>query len=60
MDTQLHEQVRRIQQAPKTPRPERRGDKRRKQRSQGYTYITMVGWMDRREKKRRNDDPLDF
>jgi hypothetical protein len=34
----------------------RRHTERRIQESKGYTYISMVGWMDRREKKRRQDD----
>lgn len=34
----------------------RRRTERRTQESRGYTYISMVGWMDRREKKRRQDD----
>ena len=33
----------------------RKGD-RRKCAGKGYTYITMVGWMCRREKVRRNQD----
>jgi hypothetical protein len=35
-------------------------EERRKQTSQGYTYISSVGWIDRREKLRRKDDPDDF
>jgi hypothetical protein len=35
---------------------ERRDCERRKLESKGYTYISMVGWMDRREHKRRTDD----
>ena len=31
---------------------------RRRQPSQGYTYITMVGWICRRECKRRQEDPF--
>ena len=30
--------------------------KRRERECEGYTYIEMVGWIDRREKCRRNDD----
>ncbi len=29
---------------------------RRERECEGYTYIEMVGWMDRREKCRRDDD----
>jgi hypothetical protein len=34
----------------------RRQTERRCQESKGYCYISMVGWMDRREKIRRQDD----
>ena len=34
----------------------RRHAERRVCDSKGYCYISMVGWMDRREKKRRHDD----
>jgi hypothetical protein len=34
----------------------RRRTERRCQESRGYCYISMVGWMDRREKTRRRDD----
>jgi hypothetical protein len=37
----------------------RRRTERRIHESKGYTYISMVGWMDRREKKRRRDDAHD-
>jgi hypothetical protein len=33
---------------------------RRSEPSQGFTYISSVGWIDRREKLRRKNDPLDF
>ena len=39
---------------------ERRKDYRRTNESQGYAYIEMVGWMDRREKVRRDNDPSCF
>lgn len=32
------------------------GEDRRTEYSRGYTYVSMVGWIDRREKKRRKDD----
>ena len=35
-----------------------RQTERRKQKCEGYCYIEMVGWMDRREKLRRDDDCL--
>jgi hypothetical protein len=38
----------------------RRQSERRTQESKGYTYISMVGWMDRREKNRRYDDTSSF
>jgi hypothetical protein len=37
---------------------DRRKKCRRKQESKGYCYITMVGWMCRREKTRRKDDDI--
>jgi hypothetical protein len=39
---------------------ERRNNCRRKKESQGYLYISMVGWMDRRENGRRSDDEVIF
>lgn len=39
---------------------ERRRRHRRTTESQGYAYIEMVGWMDRRERVRRNNDPFRF
>lgn len=30
---------------------------RRRKPSEGYTYISSVGWIDRREKLRRKDEP---
>lgn len=36
------------------------GEDRRKEPSDGFTYITSVGWIDRRERLRRKDDPNDF
>ena len=39
---------------------ERRINCRRTSESQGYCYIAMVGWMDRRERVRRNEDPCCF
>ena len=38
----------------------RRRSERREQESEGYTYISMVGWMDRRCKTRRKGDAIDF
>ena len=35
---------------------ENRQDDRRKEASVGFAYISMVGWIDRREKSRRKDD----
>ena len=37
------------------PENERRKEDRRKQACEGYWYIEMVGWMDRRESVRRKD-----
>ena len=36
------------------------GEERRKKQSDGFTYISSVGWIDRREKLRRKDDPGHF
>lgn len=33
---------------------------RRSEPSDGFTYISTVGMIDRREKIRRKDDPFDF
>ena len=35
----------------------RQNQERRKKPSEGYTYISIVGWIDRRERFRRKDDP---
>jgi hypothetical protein len=44
-----------------TQTPELRGgQERRKEPSYGYTRIGMVGWICRREKSRRTDDPDSF
>jgi hypothetical protein len=33
---------------------------RRRKPSKGFTYISSVGWIDRREKLRRKNDPYNF
>jgi hypothetical protein len=33
---------------------------RRIELSEGFTYISSVGWVDRRERLRRKDDPYNF
>lgn len=33
---------------------------RRSEPSKGFTYISTVGWIDRRERRRRKDDPFDY
>lgn len=33
---------------------------RRSEPNEGYTYISSVGWIDRRERLRREDDPNKF
>jgi hypothetical protein len=38
----------------------RGGEERRKRPSNGFTYISSVGWIDRRERLRRKDDPDAF
>lgn len=37
---------------------DRRNDDRRKEPCEGYTYVSMVGWICRREQSRRKDDPF--
>jgi hypothetical protein len=37
-----------------------RHGERRRQKSEGYAYMTMVGWIDRREKTRRKDEGVDI
>jgi cell division protein FtsI/penicillin-binding protein 2 len=32
----------------------------RSEPSKGFAYITTVGWIDRRERTRRKDDPFDY
>lgn len=43
-----------------TAKDERRKDHRRTNECEGYAYIEMVGWMDRRERVRRDNDPSCF
>lgn len=38
----------------------RLGEDRRQEPSEGFTYITIVGWIDRRERHRRKDDPFNY
>ena len=38
---------------------DQRQSKRRQRKCEGYTYIEMVGWIDRREILRRDEDCLD-
>lgn len=38
----------------------KREDERRKKESQGYTYISIVGWICRRERTRRKDEESMF
>lgn len=39
---------------------EKREDQRRRKESEGYTYISTVGWICRRENSRRKDDEFMF
>jgi hypothetical protein len=41
---------------PSTDDLDRRLNDRRRQTCEGYTYISMVGWICRRERRRRNCD----
>ena len=36
------------------------GEERRKEQSDGFIYISSVGWIDRRENLRRKDDTCNF
>jgi hypothetical protein len=47
-----------IEFANKEETTERRSIERRTKKSEGYTYIQIVGWIDRREKNRRDSDSL--
>ncbi len=39
---------------------QRREEKRRRKESEGFTYISTVGWICRRENSRRKDDEFMF
>ena len=39
---------------------ENRQNDRRKEPSEGYAYVSVVGWFDRREQTRRKDDHYPF
>jgi hypothetical protein len=39
---------------------DRREEDRRKEPGEGFTYVSTVGWICRREKLRRKDDHFDF
>jgi hypothetical protein len=56
MTDQQSDQEHDVKQCQDEENRERRSNERRKIESKGYTYISMVGWMDRREQKRRMDD----
>lgn len=57
MKRQPHDQQQEKERA--IPDNDRRGKDRRKDACEGYTYIQMVGWMDRRERARREGDCYD-
>ena len=38
----------------------RRNVERRKDTAEGFSYVSTVGWICRREQCRRKDDPFDF
>ena len=38
---------------------DRRYDDRRKESGEGFTYVSTVGWICRREQCRRKEDPFD-
>lgn len=38
----------------------RQEEDRRSEPSKGFAYISAVGWIDRRERRRRRDDPLNY
>jgi hypothetical protein len=37
---------------------DRRNNDRRREPCEGFTYVSMVGWICRREQSRRKDDPF--
>ena len=37
---------------------DRRNNDRRKEPCEGFTYVSMVGWICRREQTRRKDEPF--
>lgn len=59
-DNHDHRQEKQKDPCPEPTAHERRKDHRRTHASKGYAYIQMVGWMDRRERIRRDDDPTSF
>jgi hypothetical protein len=52
-ETQDHQSAWPLKEPPELGVFDRRQGERRVQASKGYTYIQMVGWMDRREQSRR-------
>ncbi|BBO69884.1 hypothetical protein DSCA_38140 [Desulfosarcina alkanivorans] len=58
MDDQREEQHVRTNGARAALESERRQEDRRKKSCEGYCYIEMVGWMDRRESLRRRDTSI--
>ena len=58
MKDQREEQQRRENETRPVEDDNQRKIKRRERECEGYTYIEMVGWMDRREKCRREDDRI--
>lgn len=56
MNKQQEEQQRRVNASGTATDNCQRKSERRHRECEGYCYIEMVGWMDRREKCRRDDD----
>jgi hypothetical protein len=58
METKKRESYRMSPPGPNTNENERRQGERREMKSDGFAYITTVGWICRREQCRRNGDEL--
>ena len=58
MKDQQKKKNRRLGTSKTTKTIDQRKSKRRQRKCKGYTYIEMVGWIDRREILRRDEDCL--
>jgi hypothetical protein len=60
MGKEHNDQIPTFIEARNLPDQGRRLNEQRKLKSKGYTYISMVGWMDRCENNRRTKDSFEF